>query len=79
MADTEIVENVTNVTSNDTLSGGALGRSAATPEGLLLAYVSLIVMALLPIWYGSFRSVAFNKKQKVSLVIFFEFYTFIHT
>ncbi|XP_047141957.1 minor histocompatibility antigen H13 isoform X1 [Hydra vulgaris] len=66
MADTEIVENVVNSTSNDTISGGALGRAAATPQGLLLAYVSLVVMALLPIWYGSFRSVVFNKKQKES-------------
>jgi len=52
---------------NETLKNGTLsGRAAATPQGLFVAYASLVVMALVPIWYGSFRSVAFNKKQKDS-------------
>ena len=62
---------VLNSTMNDTASNKTLtGRAAATPEGLLLAYASLILMALLPIWFGAFKSVTFNKKQKVK----FSFY-----
>ncbi|XP_066931604.1 minor histocompatibility antigen H13-like [Clytia hemisphaerica] len=56
-----------NATMNETAANKTLsGRAAATPEGLLLAYASLILMALLPIWFGSFKSVIFNKKQKES-------------
>lgn len=51
---------------NQTANATVTGRAAATPQGLLLAYASLMVMALLPIWFGSFRSVVFNKKQKES-------------
>lgn len=68
MADQNIVESsVLNSTMNDTAANKTLtGRAAATPEGLLLAYFSLIIMALFPIWYGSFKSVIYNKKQKES-------------
>ena len=62
MADQQ--EQVLNATMNDTTTNKS-GRAAATPEGLLLAYASLILMALLPIWFGAFKSVVFKKKQKV--------------
>ena len=51
----------TTAATNATLTG----RDAATPHGLLIAYCSLVVMALLPIFFGSFRSVGHKKRQKV--------------
>jgi len=67
MADQTTVETpVVNTTMNETATNNTLsGRAAATPEGLMLAYASLILMALLPIWFGSFKSVIFKQKQKV--------------
>ena len=66
MAEVNVTENLNNATLNETLKNATLtGRAAATPQGLFVAYTSLVVMALLPIWYGSFKSVLFNKKQKV--------------
>ena len=38
----------------------------ATPEGMFLAYSSLVIMALLPIFFGSKRSIGHQKEQKVS-------------
>ena len=34
---------------------GTTGKIPATPEGLALAYSSLVIMALLPIFFGAFR------------------------
>ncbi|XP_015768338.1 PREDICTED: minor histocompatibility antigen H13-like, partial [Acropora digitifera] len=42
----------------------ATSRVPATPEGMLVAYASLVLMALLPIFFGSFRSVKFLTEQK---------------
>lgn len=36
----------------------------ATPEGMALAYGSLLIMALLPIFFGAFRSVKSHKEMK---------------
>jgi len=36
----------------------------ATPEGMMIAYGSLLVMALFPIFIGSYRSVTSHKEQK---------------
>ena len=49
---------------NDTEAAinGTTGKIPATPEGLALAYSSLVVMALLPIFFGSFRSVKSQKE-----------------
>merc|ERR1711962_93459 len=56
-----------NSTLNETAKNGTLsGRAAASPQGLLLAYISLVIMAVIPIWFGSFKSVIFSKKQKES-------------
>ncbi|XP_011178475.1 minor histocompatibility antigen H13 [Zeugodacus cucurbitae] len=38
----------------------------ATPEGIIVAYGSLVVMAMLPIVFGSIRSVKLHKLKKVS-------------
>lgn len=43
------------------------GKVPSTPEGMALAYGSLVIMALVPIVIGSFRSVRHHKEQKVSL------------
>ena len=54
----EIVDNITsNVTSIPT-----------TPEGQALAYSSLVIMALVPIFVGSFRSINAIEQQKVNMV-----------
>jgi len=41
---------------------GTTGKIPATPEGLALAYSSLVIMALLPIFFGAFRSVKSQKE-----------------
>jgi minor histocompatibility antigen H13 len=37
----------------------------ATPQGLMVAYSSLLIMALIPIIIGSFKSVKHQTRQKV--------------
>merc|ERR1719219_2390786 len=43
---------------------GTTAKVPATPEGMMIAYGSLLVMALLPIFIGAFRSVTSHKEQK---------------
>ena len=50
------VENASNLT----------GREAASREGLVVAYSSLLIMAVLPILIGSVRSVAYHYNMRVS-------------
>lgn len=41
----------------------------STPEGMAIAYTSLVVMALVPIFFGAFRSVRYHQEQqKVSML-----------
>lgn len=40
-------------------------------EGVAIAYLSLVIMAILPIFFGSLRSVKYLKEQKVSKSIHF--------
>lgn len=54
-----VIEAVKNVTE----------KTPATIEGLAIAYLSLVVMAILPIFFGSFRSVKYLREQKVSSLI----------
>ena len=56
----ELVENITEAVKNGT------GKVPATPEGMAIAYGSLVIMALLPIFFGSFRSIKHHADQKVS-------------
>ena len=71
MADADLVSQTLNDTVNATLNnataqnGTAMGRAVATPQGLLVAYCSLVLMALIPIFFGSFRSIGHKKRQKV--------------
>lgn len=41
-------------------------KPPSSVEGVAIAYLSLVVMAVLPIFFGSFRSVKYLKEQKVS-------------
>lgn len=54
----QAVENVTETLSN--------AKTPATPEGAAMAYGSLVIMAMLPIFFGALRSVKHQKDQKVS-------------
>lgn len=56
-----VAENLTNGT-NTTVAE----KFKPTPEGLILAYSSLVIMALIPIIVGSFRSVHHQIHQKTS-------------
>ncbi|KAK0089096.1 hypothetical protein PV325_009127 [Microctonus aethiopoides] len=39
-------------------------RIPSTPEGMAIAYSGLVIMAILPIFFGSYRSVKHHKEQK---------------
>ncbi|KAL0279626.1 UNVERIFIED_CONTAM: hypothetical protein PYX00_001140 [Menopon gallinae] len=56
MADV-LKENLTDNATNGT------AKTPPTPEGVALAYASLVLMALLPIFFGSLRSVKHRNKQ----------------
>jgi len=45
-------------------------RTPSTPEGMAIAYGSLIIMAILPIFFGSYRAVRHHKEQQVSQALF---------
>ena len=62
----EVVENITEAVKNGT------GKVPATPEGMAIAYGSLVIMALLPIFFGSFRSIKHHADQKVSIFFIFQ-------
>ena len=53
-----VVENVSNASN-------ATGRDAATAEGVAITYSSLFLMALLPLFFGSLRSVGYHAGLKV--------------
>lgn len=65
MAETDVVQNLTEAVENatETITGKKI---PSTPEGMLVAYGSLVIMAMLPIFFGSMRSVSHQKHQKVS-------------
>uniref|UniRef100_A0A336LH20 CSON007940 protein n=1 Tax=Culicoides sonorensis TaxID=179676 RepID=A0A336LH20_CULSO len=58
----DVVENL-NKTEGEELTGKKI---PSTPEGMAVAYGSLVIMALLPIFFGSYRSVKHQDKQKES-------------
>jgi len=66
MAETaDIVQNLTEAVENatETITGK---KVPSTPEGMLVAYGSLVIMAMLPIFFGSMRSVSHQKHQKAT-------------
>lgn len=54
-----------NLTLNETEGAVNGTKIQSTPEGMAIAYGSLVLMAILPIFFGAFRSVKFHKEQKV--------------
>ena len=52
----------TDLNDTEQAINGTTGKIPATPEGLALAYSSLVIMALLPIFFGAFRSVKSQKE-----------------
>lgn len=62
-----VAENVTETAEN------LATRIPSTPSGMAVAYGSLVIMAMLPIFVGSIRSVKCHKEAKVCtiLVVFF--------
>ena len=56
-------ENISEAVNN------ATGKTPSTPEGMAVAYGSLVVMALLPIFFGSFRSVKHHNEQAQEVCI----------
>lgn len=63
MADT-IAETVQKAAENITENANV--KIPATPEGMFIAYSSLVIMALLPIFFGSKRSLSNQKEHKSS-------------
>lgn len=63
MADT-VAEAVQQAAENITENANV--KVPASPEGMMIAYGSLVIMALLPIFFGSKRSVSHQKEQKES-------------
>lgn len=53
------------VLENENVTANATARPPSTPEGMAIAYGSLVLMALVPILIGAFRSVRHHKEQKV--------------
>jgi len=62
----QIEDGAKNATESATNATNSTGRIPATPEGMAVAYSSLVIMAVLPIFFGSFRSVRHHKEQKES-------------
>uniref|UniRef100_T1JK34 Minor histocompatibility antigen H13 n=1 Tax=Strigamia maritima TaxID=126957 RepID=T1JK34_STRMM len=55
----QLKENLTESAQNATT------KPQATAEGMALAYGSLLIMAVLPIFFGAFRSVKHHKEQQI--------------
>ena len=70
MADSTTAVPVVNATMNET-AANATTKVPATPEGMAIAYGSLVIMAILPIFFGAFRSVKYHQDQKVLSTICF--------
>lgn len=65
----EVVDSIIktiNETNGTAPEESVIKKTPATTEGMLIAYTSLVVMALVPIFLGSFRSVKLHIQNKVS-------------
>ncbi|XP_052868962.1 minor histocompatibility antigen H13 [Anopheles cruzii] len=61
----QVQENLTLAETPDAATNGT-AKVPSTPEGMALAYGTLVVMAMLPIFFGSVRSVKHHKEQKTA-------------
>jgi len=59
-----VKETVEKVVENASEAVNATTRTPATPEGMAIAYGSLVIMALLPIFFGAFRSIKSYEEMK---------------
>ena len=60
LLDNDTIANATNASLS--------GREAASFEGLLAAYGALLLMAVVPIYVGSLRSITYHAELKASVV-----------
>lgn len=60
----QVQENLTEA-ANAAATNGTI-KTPSTPEGMALAYGTLVAMAMLPIFFGSMRSVKYHKEQKTA-------------
>uniref|UniRef100_A0A8D8CL00 Minor histocompatibility antigen H13 n=1 Tax=Culex pipiens TaxID=7175 RepID=A0A8D8CL00_CULPI len=58
----QVQENLTEA-ANAAAINGTIPKTPSTPEGMALAYGTLVVMAMLPIFFGSIRSVKHHREQ----------------
>lgn len=58
----QVQENLTEAANAAATNGTT--KTPSTPEGIALAYGTLVAMAMLPIFFGSMRSVKHHKEQK---------------
>jgi hypothetical protein len=70
MADTVTDAPAVNATMNET-AANATTKIPATPEGMAIAYGSLCLMAVLPIFFGAMRSVKYHTDQRVTCILHF--------
>jgi len=64
MGEETLAEEVVTAAAEGVEAANATAKVPATPEGMMLAYGSLVIMALIPIFLGSFRSVDSQREQK---------------
>jgi len=62
----KVAEEVAQVVAENASANGTATSTPATTEGMLLAYSSLFIMALIPIYIGAFKSVKYQQAQKES-------------
>lgn len=66
--------------ATDPIAGSTNGtdvKPKSTPEGMMTAYVSLVIMAVLPIIVGAFKSVKAHASNKKQSEVSFEFGTLV--
>ncbi|XP_034447544.1 minor histocompatibility antigen H13 isoform X4 [Hippoglossus hippoglossus] len=61
-----VLEALNSTDSNGTEALNATAKFVASPEGTALAYGSLVLMALLPIFFGALRSVSCSKSKNAA-------------
>jgi minor histocompatibility antigen H13 len=61
------VVEITQINENVTQNRNITIKVPSTPEGMAIAYGSLVIMAILPIFFGSYRSVRHHKEQQVRI------------
>jgi hypothetical protein len=54
---------------NESAHKNVTDKVPSTPEGMAIAYGSLVIMALVPIFFGAFRSVRYHREQKVPVIM----------